>query len=195
MTYTLTLRPASATDAPALWELIRDVVTWLRSIGSDQWSGWESWLEPDGKLTVPLRNERCWVLTDRGQVVGTITVDPDGDPDFWTPAELAESALYVSKLAVARHLAGQRIGEALLEWARDRAWRQGRRWVRLDAWRTNCRLRDYYVTRGWHWVRDAHVTDRGSGALYQRPAVPVPVRKLPVEITTARRHQTAREGG
>lgn len=75
---------------------------------------------------------------------------------------------------VARSHAGQRLGEALLEWAREMAHHQGRAWVRLDAWRSNRRLHDYYLSRGWEWIRDVTGVGRKSGALFQRPAGPAP---------------------
>lgn len=168
------LRPAGEDDALAIWGLIREAVGWLRSIGSDQWSTADTWAGPTGKVTRAISAGHAWVLLDGSTVVGTVTVEPDGDPDFWTPAERAEPALYVSKLVVARSHAGQRLGEALLEWTRETAASQGRTWVRLDAWRSNDQLRSYYTSRGWEWLRDVADVGRSSGALFQKPAGPMP---------------------
>lgn len=166
------LRPAGGEDGRAIWELIHEAVAWLRSIGSDQWSTASTWTGPTGKVARAITGGHAWVLLDDSTVIATVTVEPHGDPDFWTPAELAEPALYVSKLVVARSHAGQRLGEALLEWAREMAYHQGRDWVRLDAWRSNQQLRGYYLARGWTWLRDVDDVGRESGALFQRPAGP-----------------------
>ncbi len=83
---------------------------------------------PTGKVTQAIAAGHVWLLYDGGVLIATITAEPEGDRDFWTLTELAEPALYVSKLAVRRSHAGQVIGSLLLAWARDRAYRQGLRW-------------------------------------------------------------------
>ena len=50
----------------------------------------------------------------------------------------------------------------------------GRKWLRLDAWRTNTALHDYYRRHGFADVSTISLPWRGSGALFQRPAQPSP---------------------
>lgn len=52
----------------------------------------------------------------------------------------------------------------------DQAARAGKTWLRLDAWRTNTALHDYYRRHGFTDVRIVDLPWRGSGALFQRPA-------------------------
>ncbi|GAA1747658.1 hypothetical protein GCM10009681_18540 [Luedemannella helvata] len=101
------------------------------------------------------------------------TVEVDGDPDFWTPAEREQPSLYVSKLAVRRDRSGHELGTLLLDWCRARAYALGYTWVRLDAWKTNTRLHRYYLDRGSHYVRTCENPRRRSGALFQLPAAPL----------------------
>ncbi len=169
------LRRATVADSRAIWSLLRETVTWLQSIGTDQWSTWTTWRGPDGKVSRATDAGSVWLLFDRRRLVATITVEPFGDPDFWTPSERAGPALYVSKLAVRRSHAGLGIGALLLAWARDLAYRSEAEWVRLDAWRTNPDLRAYYINQGWHFLRDVDHPDRKSGSLFQLPAAPLPL--------------------
>ncbi|WP_189172298.1 GNAT family N-acetyltransferase [Pilimelia anulata] len=116
-----------------------------------------------------------WVLEDADTMVGTITLETSGDPDFWTPTELAEPALYLSKLATLPSRAGEELGALLLDWACDHAYRRGVPEVRLDAWRTNPALHDYYRHRGWTYLRTEVTPGRQSGALFVRAARPMPL--------------------
>jgi GNAT superfamily N-acetyltransferase len=50
-----------------------------------------------------------------------ITLDDRADPEFWTPAEQAEPALYLHRMVVARSASGHRTGRLLLDWAVNRA--------------------------------------------------------------------------
>jgi GNAT superfamily N-acetyltransferase len=190
------LRRATVADTGKIWSLLRETIVWLQSLGTDQWSTWTTWSGPNGKVTRAISAGSVWLLFDGSRLVATLTVEPYGDPDFWTTTERAEPALYVSKLAVRRTHAGRGIGALLLEWTRDLARQSEANWVRLDAWRTNRQLRTYYVDHGWHFVRDVDHPGRKSGALFQLPAAPLPVAKAQAlrltDVTTARRPRARR---
>lgn len=153
--------------------LLADTITWLRAQGHDQWSTWRTWAGPEGKVTKAIDRGDVWLLHSGGQLVGTITVEWAGDPEFWAPAELAQPAAYLSKLAVRRDVAGNELGALLTDWAADHAYRHGCRYVRLDAWKNNPRLHTYYAERGWAHVRTVNHPHRRSGVLFQKPAQPL----------------------
>ena len=150
--------------------LLEARVGWLRERGSDQWSTWLTW---PAKMPESIDHGEVLLLLDGSAAVATITVSPEGDPDFWTPDELAEPALYVSKLATRLDYAGKELGKLLLDWTVDHAYRTGRRFVRLDVWRSATHLHDYYIKRAWHYVRTVYAAHRHSGTLFKRPAEPL----------------------
>lgn len=170
MTCILTIREAKPDDQQLVWDLIHESIAWLRDRGLDQWYNWQSWQGPNGKVMKAINEGSVWLAwADTGSApVGTITVEPHGDLDFWTPDELLDSAYYVSKVAIARDHAGQELGNLLLNWARDLAFRNGIGVVRLDAWRSNTALHRYYQERGWRLVRDVYQPHRQSGVLFER---------------------------
>jgi GNAT superfamily N-acetyltransferase len=160
------VRPARPDEVDLVADMWAEAASWLASLGSDQWQ-------------YPARRERiaasvaageCWLAVEDGEPVATITVDQHADPQFWTPADQPDDALYVHRMVVRRQAAGRELGSALLDWAAGRAERTGRRWLRLDAWRTNQALGDYYTARGFRLVRVVDRPDRRSGALYERAA-------------------------
>lgn len=142
----------------------------LQGRGLDQW--------PVGfgaeRIGPYVARAEMWLVRDEdGQAVATARAESSADPDFWTPAESRELAVYVSKLArIPRTLPG--LGELLLRWLTDRAAELGYTWVRLDAWRTNTELHRYYLDRGWTHLRTVEAAGRRSGTLFQRPAAPDP---------------------
>lgn len=172
MTGPFILRRAAAADEDAVWSLLHETITWLRSRQLDQWSTWQGWTGPTGKVRKALDAGHVWLLSSAASAgpIGTITIEPVGDADFWSPQELSDSAVYVSKLAVRRDHAGQELGDLLLAWARDFAFREGYDLVRLDAWRTNPRLHQYYVQRGWRLIREQATPGRQSGVLFELPS-------------------------
>lgn len=147
----------------------------LHRQGFDQWPHDSPNLQPEA-LDQQINRGEFWIVRsyDAGPAVAVIAISRDGDPDFWTAAELAEPAVYLSKAAVRPGFTGIGLGALLFRWAVDYAARLGVAWVRLDAWATNDTLHDYYRARGWTFVRNDPPEGRRSGALFQRPAVPDP---------------------
>ena len=86
--------------------------------------------------------------------------------------------MFVNKLTVARTQAGTNLGGRLLDWAGERAYKASAKWLRLDAWTTNTRLQEYYLSQGFEHVRTVlegsavNGGPRVSGWLAQRPARP-----------------------
>lgn len=187
-----TARRARPDEFDVVMELLGDSVRWLHSRGLDQWSGWRRWRT---KMRPSLRRGDVWLFCDGEDLVGTVTVELHGDPDFWDVGELAEPAAYVSKVTIRRSHAGRELGALLLGWAGDHAYRHGCRWLRLDAWKTNTDLHRYYTDRGWTHLRTSPNPLRSSGALFQTEARPLSpagwdlireVPPMPVLATTLR---------
>lgn len=161
-----TIRRALPHDISAIVGLLSEAGEWLGQRGLDQWQ-------------YPPRRERIragvdaghvYVVEALGRAMATLTLDDHADPEFWTASDDPDDALYVHRLAVARAASGHELGSALLDWAGRQAQAAGRRWLRLDAWRTNPDLHRYYLDRGFHHIRTVELAHRGSGALFQRPA-------------------------
>ncbi|MGY3341060.1 DNA-binding GntR family transcriptional regulator/GNAT superfamily N-acetyltransferase [Streptomyces filamentosus] len=162
----LVIRLAGEEDLHTVVDLWGHAASWLQERGIDQWQ----YPPREERIAANIEAGECWIVEADGAPVATITVDEHADPDFWSPSETKESALYVHRMVVRRDVAGLSIGSALLDWAGEEAVRQGKQLLRLDAWRTNDALQQYYRDRGFEHVRTAEVDGRHSGALFQRPA-------------------------
>ncbi|MBC7272416.1 MAG: GNAT family N-acetyltransferase [Streptomyces sp.] len=165
-------RPA---DVDTLVAFRTEAAGWLARLGSDQWQR----PFPADRLRSAVEAGDVFLVLDSEDTVATITLTSRATGQgLWTERELAEPALYVSKLAVARTHAGRNLGGRLLDWAGDRAHRAGAVWLRLDAWTTNEALQAYYLRQGFRHVRTVRQGQAGyggprvSGWLAQRPARP-----------------------
>jgi GNAT superfamily N-acetyltransferase len=77
-------------------------------------------------------------------------------------------------MMASRSPAARGVGSALLDAAAQLASATGRQRLRLDAWRTNFALHDYYRRNGFKHVRTVDLAHRGSGALFERPVCDKP---------------------
>lgn len=162
----LVIKKAEESDLDTVIQLWEHAAAWLKDRGIEQW-GYPPRVE---RIKANIARGECFLVWDDGVPVATMTVDEFADPDFWSEEEAREPAFYVHRMAVRRDASGQELGSALLDWASERATEHGKQWLRLDAWRTNNGLQDYYRARGFEPLRTVEVEGRGSGALFQRPA-------------------------
>ncbi|MFJ7422440.1 GNAT family N-acetyltransferase [Streptomyces uncialis] len=167
------ITPATLTDVPRLLRFRVDAAAWLAHLGTDQWSS----PFPAESIAASVRAGEVFLIkeSEEAETVATVTLNHSTDAelwDLWTPEERAESALYVHKLTVDRRYGGRDLGGQILDWAADRAARQGARWLRLDAWTTNSKLHQYYLRHGFQHVRTTTDPDEVSGWLAQRPTRP-----------------------
>jgi GNAT superfamily N-acetyltransferase len=169
----MVIRRPTPAGLPEVLAVLREAQDWLHGQGYDQWPDGSPNFGPE-RVGAQIGRGEFWLAADGRGPVATIAVSREGDPGFWTPAELAEPAVYLSKAAVVRRRAGEGIGALMLRWAGDKAARGGAKWLRLDAWRTNTALHAYYRSQGWAYLRTEHTPGRNSGALFQRPAVEDP---------------------
>ncbi|RSD24895.1 GNAT family N-acetyltransferase [Amycolatopsis eburnea] len=146
--------------------ILDGAVSWLGSQGLDQWAG-SPWRADELRPGLATGALRVAETADPPRVpVATMTLGEEAAP-CWRPADDRSAALYLSHLAVDRAFAGLGVGAWLLDEAAAEAARRGKRWLRLDAWKSNARLHAYYRRQGFRLVRIADGAG-GSGALFER---------------------------
>lgn len=157
------ITPAQPDDVAKLLAFREEAAAWLTRLGTDQWQR----PYPADRLLATIRSGTVFMVLDGDATAATITLTPEAEEGLWTEQELGEPSMFVNKLTVARTHAGQNLGGHLLDWARDRAYRAGAEWLRLDAWTANDALQRYYLQQGFEHVR----TVREGGAVNGGPRV------------------------
>ena len=88
------------------------------------------------------------------------------DPLFWPDVRPGES-LFVHKLAVVPKAQGQGMAAQMLAFALDRAFEQGKRYVRLDTAAERPKVRAFYEQHGFVHVGERKV-EQFDAALYEK---------------------------
>jgi ribosomal protein S18 acetylase RimI-like enzyme len=169
----MAIRRAVPGDLRTVLAILHSAADWLHSRGIEQWPDGSPSLGPV-RIGAQIDRGEFWVVSEERDPVAVIALSRTGDADFWSPAELAGPAIYVSKAAVLRRAAGRGLGAMMLRWAVDRAAAEGAGLVRLDVWKTNTGLQDYYRRQGWRYLGTVDAAGRNSGALFCRPATTDP---------------------
>lgn len=180
MTHTYRVRPAVTDDIPAIHDLIGSAAVWLRKCkNTDQWATpWPNRQARDARVAQGIEDRLTWMVEDgKCQIVGTVTCREHGNDMLWTAEQLAEPAVYVSRLIVSREQAGLGIGAALIGWAGVLGMNRWRaEWIRVDVWTTNLALHRYYKGQGFEHLGTLQFPnewDYPSAALFQKPTADI----------------------
>ena len=180
----LQIARAGAQHLDTVLGLIKDAKSWLWSKDTDQWE--KPWPDPaarDERVLAGLRNEKTWIVWDGdiGDIAAaTVTITTRRNNAVWAKpactADLAERAVFVHRLITSRKYAGLGLGAELIDWAGLRGCREyGAKWIRIDVWRTNTGLHDYYQSKGFKPCGTCADPDYPSGALFEKPVAGIPV--------------------
>jgi hypothetical protein len=159
----------------AILGLIEEASGWLALKDTDQWANpWPDEKARDDRVLRGLQGGKTWIVWDGDIPAATVTLTPRKNAAVWSkPActcDLAERAVFIHRLITARKYAGLELGADLIDWAGLRGQRlYGAKWIRIDVWRTNQRLHDYYMKRGFEPCGFCADPSYPSGALFQKP--------------------------
>lgn len=162
---TYTIRRATQDDLDDIVDLRLHAEQWLHQRGINQWTVTQRGMD---SIRTRMDAASMYAIDHEETLIGSVTLDGP-DLDFWTPQEAEEPALYLYKLMIYSAHRGCGLGDAVLDWACAKAEGQDLSWLRIDVWKTNTKLHEYYRNRGFEYVRTAHASGRNSGALFQRP--------------------------
>jgi GNAT superfamily N-acetyltransferase len=170
----LQIARANAQHLNTVLGLIEDARSWLWRKNTDQWE--KPWPDPAGRderVLAGLRHDKTWIVWDGDIAAATITITTRRNNAVWAnpacTANLAERAVFVHRLITSREYAGSGLGAQVIDWAGLRGCREyGAKWIRIDVWRTNTGLNDYYMSKGFRPCGICADLDYPSGALFQK---------------------------
>lgn len=113
-----------------------------------------------------IHNDQLYVIRQMSVLIACHALTPGGDAAFWTPAELAEDALYLDSAMVDPSQAHRGVGSLITRHAVNEAAVRSMAAVRLDCQRVPA-LRAHWELLGFTWLRDVVVPGRSSGTLME----------------------------
>jgi ribosomal protein S18 acetylase RimI-like enzyme len=136
---------------------------WNRALDVQRASGIPLWPEfPADLIRGEIRDGRHFSAFDRDErLVGCLSLTL-ADPVIWATEEKGD-AVYIHRMCVNPEAKGKGFARHVLSWACGYAAAIGRKYVRMDTWRDNARLVDYYASCGFRRIGDRHV--RGDDSL------------------------------
>jgi GNAT superfamily N-acetyltransferase len=164
---TYTIRRAGLDGIEAVVDIVAEAEAWLQSRGIDQAHIDRASAVASLRTAMdgPTPAREVYLVWSDAEPVATLALQWE---DNRTWGEFSDDmSLYLYSLAVRRSVAGQGLGQRMLEWAAGKAAAAGKTYLRLDCMAENAALRSYYERAGFVHRGDVQGTN-WSASLYEK---------------------------
>ena len=135
---------AQRSDIDLIFDLYGIAIAFQKTVFDKQWLGFD----PD-LVNREIAEGRLWKIVDDG-VVACIYSLAYTDPVIWGEGSDV-GAMYIHRIVTNPEFRGRGYVRRIVEWARDHAAKNAIRYIRMDTWADNQKLKDYYLACGFEW--------------------------------------------
>ncbi len=116
------------------------------------------WLPFDPQMVeAEIAEARQWKIVLDGQVA-CVFVTAYTDPAIWGEQD-REPSVYIHRIVTNPAFRGRNFVGAIVEWALQHGASLGKKYVRLDTWAENLKLKEIYVRNGFQFLGNAAPAD------------------------------------
>jgi hypothetical protein len=135
----------SPEDVDFILYLNKKAIGYQRSKGYNLWPVFErSYIEKE------VREKTSWKITDGNKIACTFSV-LYSDPVIWQERN-SDPAVYLHRIATNPEYKGKQLITIVRDWAIEHAKQLNKKFVRMDTWGNNIRMREYYVQHGFQYL-------------------------------------------
>jgi ribosomal protein S18 acetylase RimI-like enzyme len=136
---------AAPNDVDVIFDLYDKAIEFQKTVFDKTWKGFDREL-----VDTEISDGRLWKILDDGKVACIFSV-AYADPVIWGKNS-HESAMYIHRIVTNPEFRGRGYVRAITDWAREHAYDNGLRFIRMDTWGDNQKLIDYYQSCGFKFI-------------------------------------------
>ena len=144
-TFPMLITNSTPEDIDAIFDLYNEAVKYQRTVFNKQWEGFER-----GLVETEIRENRQWKIVDQGQIVCIFAITFN-DALIWKEKDI-DPAIYIHRIVTNPKFRGGAYVKEIVKWSRDYAKSIGKKFVRMDTWGDNKKLKDYYMSCGFDYL-------------------------------------------
>ena len=136
--------PATPADFDLVFGLYAKAIEFQKTVFDKQWLGFDADL-----IDREILEGRLWKIIEDGGVACIYSVAYE-DPIIWGEGSDV-GAMYIHRIVTNPEFRGRGYVRRIVVWARGHAAENAVRYVRMDTWADNLKLKDYYLACGFKW--------------------------------------------
>lgn len=136
---------STLSDLGTIFGLYDAAIAHQKAVSNQHWLPFERSL-----VEAEIAEGRQWKIMLDGQIA-CIFLTAYSDPHIWGEKD-ADPAIYLHRIVTNPAFRGRNFVAAIVEWARQHGKTMGKKFVRLDTWADNPRLKELYLRCGFHFL-------------------------------------------
>lgn len=135
---------SSPSDLELIFDLYDKAIEFQKTVFDKQWLGFDAAL-----VNREIDEGRLWKIVEEAGV-GCIYSVAYEDPIIWGEGSDV-AAMYIHRIVTNPEFRGRGYVRAIVDWARGHAASIDIRYIRMDTWADNLKLKEYYLGCGFEW--------------------------------------------
>lgn len=132
-------------DIGTIFHLYDEAVRFQKTVFDKHWLGFDREL-----VEQEIAENRQWKIVVDGQVACIFAIT-FSDPLIWKDKD-RDPAIYIHRIVTNPQFRGGAFVKEIVKWAREYAPGIGKKYIRMDTWGDNAKLRAYYVSCGFEYL-------------------------------------------
>ena len=132
-------------DISTIFTLYDAAVEFQKTVFNKQWEGFERSL-----IETEIRENRQWKIVIDGQIACIFAITFN-DPLIWNEKD-ADPAIYIHRIVTNPQFRGGAYVKEIVKWAKEYVKTISKKYIRMDTWGDNEKLRVYYVSCGFNYL-------------------------------------------
>ena len=135
---------AAAEDFDTVFDLYDKAIEYQKQVFDKHWLGFDG-----GLVNREISEKRLWKIMEDDLVACIYSVAYE-DPIIWGEGS-GDSAMYIHRIVTNPDFRGRGYVRTITDWSKEHAAENGLRYVRMDTWGDNLKLKDYYTGCGFEY--------------------------------------------
>lgn len=136
---------AEPTDVETMFVLYDEAIEFQKQVFDKHWLGFDRKL-----VDREIAEGRLWKIVEDDKIACIYSVAYE-DPIIWGK-DSGNSAMYIHRIVTNPEFRGRGYARTITEWAKDHARERNLRFVRMDTWGDNLKLKEYYQDCGFDYI-------------------------------------------
>ena len=137
--------PSSAEDRQAIFVLYDAAIAHQKAVSDMHWLPFDPAL-----VDQEIAEGRQWKIILDGQIA-CVFVTAYADPSIWGEKD-ADPSVYLHRIVTNPAFRGRNFVGAIVDWSKQHGKAMGKKFVRLDTWAENLKLKEVYLRAGFQFL-------------------------------------------
>jgi ribosomal protein S18 acetylase RimI-like enzyme len=141
----MTILPSGPADINTIFDLYDKAIAFQKVVSEQHWLPFERSL-----VEKEIQENLQWKIVEDGKIICVFAIT-FSDPYIWKEKN-SDPAIYIHRIVTHPGSRGKNLVGSIVEWAKEYGKQHQKKYVRMDTWGDNLKLKEYYMRFGFKFL-------------------------------------------